>query len=296
MNAHQRPGCLRAAARPPSGARSRNEQRISMTEPILKTNALTRKFGEFTAVNELTLSVLPGEIFGLLGSNGAGKTTTIKLLTTLLPPTGGSAQVADFDIVRDATDVRRSIGYVPQAISADGSLTGYENLIVSAKLYDVPRRERAARVYEALAFVNLEEAADRLVRTYSGGMIRRLEIAQATIHRPKIIFLDEPTVGLDPIAREAVWEHLLRLRSEYGTTLFLTTHYMEEAERHCDRIAIMHRGKITALNTCAQLKETIGGTNPSLHDVFVHFAGERIESNGAFRETSSRRATARRLG
>jgi ABC-2 type transport system ATP-binding protein len=267
-----------------------------MTETLLEIEKLTRKFGEFTAVNELTLSVLSGEIFGLLGSNGAGKTTTIKLLTTLLPPTGGSARIAGYDVVREATDVRRSIGYVPQAISADGSLTGYENLVVSAKLYDVPRRERVARVEEALAFVNLEEAAGRLVRTYSGGMIRRLEIAQATIHRPKLVFLDEPTVGLDPIAREAVWEHLLRLRAEYGTTLFLTTHYMEEAEQHCDRIAIMHRGKITALNTCAQLKETIGGANRSLHDVFVHFAGEPIESNGAFRETSSRRATARRLG
>jgi ABC-2 type transport system ATP-binding protein len=267
-----------------------------MPAPLLELHALTRNYGAYTAVDHLSLAAGPGEIFGLLGSNGAGKTTTIKLLTTLLTATSGTATIAGFDIRRHSTDVRRSIGYVPQAISADGSLTARENLVISARLYDVPRRERAERVDATLAFVGLTEAANRLVRTYSGGMIRRLEIAQATIHRPRVLFLDEPTVGLDPIAREAVWEHLLRLRADHGTTLFLTTHYMEEAEQHCDRIAIMHRGKITALNTCAGLKSSIGGDATSLHDVFVHYASEQLETAGAFRETSARRATARRLG
>src|ERR1044072_2190520 len=182
-----------------------------MKMAILETHALTRKFGSLTAVDAMSISVGQGEVFGLLGPNGAGKTTAIKMLTTLLPPTSGKASVAGFDVVRNASSVRRLIGYVPQTISVDGSLTGYENLLIFAKLYDIPARERKSRVRDALAFMGLTDAADKLVRQYSGGMIRRLEIAQSTLHRPWLLFLDEPTVGLDPLARKAVWEHIERL-------------------------------------------------------------------------------------
>ena len=179
---------------------------------ILETKALTRCFNGYTAVDALTIAVEAGEVFGLLGPNGAGKTTTIKMLTTLLPPTSGTASVAGFDIVRQAPDVRRVIGYVPQLVSADGNLTGYENLLIFAKLYDIPRAERQGRIHDALALNGLTEAGDRMVREYSGGMIRRLEIAQSTLHRPRVLFLDEPSVGLDPLARRAVWEHIEELR------------------------------------------------------------------------------------
>ena len=267
-----------------------------MNGMILETERLTRRFGALVAVDDLSLSVGAGEIFGLLGSNGAGKTTAIKMLTTLLPPSGGTARVAGFSIITEAIGVRRVIGYVPQAVSVDGSLTGYENLLIFAKLYDLPRSERQARVAEALAFMGLTDAAGRMVREYSGGMIRRLEIAQSTLHRPKVVFLDEPTVGLDPIARNAVWDHLTRLRADYGTTIFFTTHHMEEAEAHCDRVAIMHLGKMVALGTCRELKESIGGGASTLDDVFVHYAGGSVESGGSYRAVSSERATARRLG
>ncbi|MGH9873141.1 MAG: ATP-binding cassette domain-containing protein [Pyrinomonadaceae bacterium] len=263
---------------------------------ILKTQALTREFGKLTAVDAMTISVARGEAFGLLGPNGAGKTTTIKMLITLLPPTSGTAQVAGFEITRNAGSVRRVIGYVPQMISVDPSLTGYENLSIFAKLYDIPRRERESRVREALAFVDLTEAATKLVRQYSGGMIRRLEIAQSTLHRPPLLFLDEPTVGLDPIGRNAVWEHIERLRADFGTTIFLTTHYMEEAERLCSRVAIMHRGKIVVDDSPERLKASIGGHQPTLGDVFVHYAGDTLESGGSYRETSRGRRAVKRLG
>lgn len=263
---------------------------------MLETEALTRHFGSLIAVDALTLSVGAGEVFGLLGPNGAGKTTVIKMLTTLLPPTSGRARVAGFDIIHQAAQVRRVIGYVPQALSADGTLTGYENLLVFAKLYDLPRREQAMRVREALAFMGLVDAADRLVGTYSGGMIRRLEIAQATLHQPQMLFLDEPTVGLDPLAREAVWEHLEKLRTDTGVTVFLTTHYMDEAEILCTRVAIMHLGKVAANGTPAELKAGIGGNEVTLDDVFVHYAGGTLDSGGSYRETARTRRTARRLG
>ncbi|MBE2213931.1 MAG: ATP-binding cassette domain-containing protein [Opitutaceae bacterium] len=267
-----------------------------MPDSILNLRSLTRRFGPVTAVDGISLSVKRGEIFALLGSNGAGKTTTIKILTTMLPPSSGEASVAGYDVVSQATQVRRSMGYVPQAISVDGSLTGYENLVVSAKLYDVPRRERAERVAAALKLVDLEDAAGRLVRTYSGGMIRRLEIAQSTLHRPPVVFLDEPTIGLDPIARASIWQHVTRLRDEFGTTVFFTTHYMEEAEEFCDRIAIMHRGRISIVGTPEELKASVGSGDSTLDDVFVHHAGGVIETfTSGYRETSARRATARRL-
>jgi ABC-2 type transport system ATP-binding protein len=267
-----------------------------MRNTVLETRNLSRRFGSCTAVDGLNVSVGAAEIFGLLGSNGAGKTTTIKMLTTLLPPSSGTANVAGFSITTQAVSVRHLIGYVPQAISVDGTLTGYENLLIFAKLYDLPRRERRARILEALAFMGLSGVADRLVREYSGGMIRRLEIAQSTLHRPPLVFLDEPTTGLDPIARKAVWEHLAQLRENYGTTIFFTTHYMEEADSHCDRVAIMHLGKLVALGTCAELKAAIGGADSTLDDVFAHYAGTTLDDGGNFRDVSAERATARRLG
>ena len=265
------------------------------TSKILETEALTRHFGTFTAVDALTISVGAGEVFGLVGPNGAGKTTVIKMLTTLLWPTSGRARVAGFDLIRQAGSVRRAIGYVPQALSVDGSLTGYENLLIFAKLYDIPRRERESRLREALHFMGLGDAADKLVREYSGGMIRRLEIAQSTLHRPRVLFLDEPTVGLDPLARQAVWEHVEDLRDNYGTTIFLTTHYMEEADNLCSRVAIMHAGKVVVIGTPEELKNSIGGSGTTLDDVFVHYAGDSLESGGNFRETASERRMAKRL-
>ncbi len=276
---------------------------------ILETHALTRTFGPLTAVNAVSFSVEAGEVFGLLGPNGAGKTTVIKMLTTLLPPTRGSASVAGFDVVKQASDVRRTIGYVPQMLSADGNLTGYENLLIFAKLYDLPRPERETRVRDALELVGLTDPADKLVRTYSGGMIRRLEIAQSMLHHPRVLFLDEPTIGLDPIARGTVWEHIQKLRDEFGTTILLTTHYMEEADSLCSRIAIMHLGNIAATGTPAELKASIAGSpvtagvapaaaasGVTLDQVFTHYAGTTLESGGSFRETSRARRTARRLG
>ena len=264
--------------------------------PILETKALTRCFNSHTAVDALTIAVDAGEVFGLLGPNGAGKTTTIKMLTTLLPPTSATASVAGFDIVRQAREVRRVIGYVPQLVSADGSLSGYENLLIFAKLYDIPRRERAARLGEALDLVGLADAAGRMVSEYSGGMIRRLEIAQSMLHRPRVLFLDEPTVGLDPVARRAVWEHIEQLRREFGTTILLTTHLMEEADHLCQRVAIMHLGRVAAIGTPAALKASLGGNGITLDDVFVHYAGGTLESGGTYRETSRTRRTAQRLG
>ncbi len=264
--------------------------------PVLETHALTKRFGTLTAVGELTMSVEPGEIFGLVGPNGAGKTTVIKMLTTLLPPTSGHASVAGYDIVRNPGGVRQTIGYVPQLISADGSLSGYENLLIFAKLYGIPRAEREQRIQEALNFMGLAEVADKLVRNYSGGMIRRLEIAQSVLHRPRVLFLDEPTVGLDPVARKAVWEHIQRLRTDYDTTIFFTTHYMDEADEMCSRVAIMHLGKVAALGTPAQLKTSIGGNDVTLDDVFSHYTGYELESGESYREVSRARRVARRLG
>jgi ABC-2 type transport system ATP-binding protein len=263
---------------------------------ILETESLTRRFGAQIAVDALNLSVEESEVFGLLGPNGAGKSTTLKMLTTLLPPSSGTAQVAGYDLVRRPADVRRNIGYVPQLLSADGMLTGAENLLLFAKLYDLPRPERRARVQEALAFMGLAEVASRLVSQYSGGMIRRLEIAQAMLHRPRLLFLDEPTVGLDPVAREAVWERIAQLRGDYGTTILFTTHLMDEAEALCTRVAIMHRGRVAALGAPEDLKASLGRVGATLDEVFVHYAGATADSGGDYREAASARRNARRLG
>ncbi|HKM77140.1 MAG TPA: ATP-binding cassette domain-containing protein [Candidatus Bathyarchaeia archaeon] len=262
---------------------------------VLETQSLTRRFGSLIAVDNFTVQVKGGEMFGLVGPNGAGKSTVIKMLTTLLPPSSGNASIAGYDILNHAPDVRRVIGYVPQLLSADGSLTGYENLLIFAKLYNLPRNERKERVQEALDFMGLAEVADNLAKTYSGGMIRRLEIAQSMLHRPKVLFLDEPTVGLDPIARTTVWEHIEKLRDNYGTTILLTTHYMEEADALCTRVAVMHLGKVVAIGTTTALKESVG-PNATLNDVFVHYAGYELESGGSFRDVSRTRRVAQRLG
>ena len=267
-----------------------------MSAPILETRSLTRRFGSLTAVDGLNLTVSAGEIFGLVGPNGAGKSTTLKMLTTLLPPTSGEARIAGRDIVHQASEVRRVIGYVPQLLSADGTLSGFENLDVFAKLYDIPRAEREKRIADSLEFMGLADSANKLVRDYSGGMIRRLEVAQSFLHRPRVLFLDEPTTGLDPTARHVVWEHVQRLRDDYGTTIILTTHLMEEADHLCHRVAIMHLGKVAAIGTPAELKASIGGKRTTLDDVFIHYAGSKIDSGGDFRETSRTRRTAHRLG
>jgi ABC-2 type transport system ATP-binding protein len=264
-------------------------------QPVIETRDLGRRFGALSAVDALTLSVEPGEIFGLLGRNGAGKSTVIKMLTTLLRPTSGSATVGGFDIVREAASVRRIIGYVPQALSADGDLTGYENLLVFAKLYDIPRRERAVRIRDSLVAMGLAEFGDKLVKTYSGGMIRRLEIAQSTLHRPQVLFLDEPTVGLDPVARLSVWDQVRRLRAQAGSAILLTTHYLEEAEELCRRVAIMSRGRVAVVGTPSELKAAVG-PGATFEDVFERFTSSDAPLQGAYDETSQTRRSARRLG
>jgi len=263
--------------------------------PIIETENLWRSFGTVVAVKALALSIDAGEVFGLLGPNGAGKTTTIKILTTLLAPTSGRARVAGYDVVHHAGDVRRAIGYVPQLLSSDGALTGYENLLMFAKLYDVPRAARSQRIDNAMDLMGLGEAAGKLVRTYSGGMIRRLEIAQAMLHQPRILFLDEPTVGLDPSARRAVWDYISQLRAEQTVTILLTTHLMEEADTLCSRVAFMHLGQIVADGAPTALKASLKQAGATLDDVFLHYVGAGAQG-GTYHEISRTRRTARRLG
>ncbi|WP_067932319.1 ATP-binding cassette domain-containing protein [Alicyclobacillus kakegawensis] len=262
----------------------------------IEVEHLCKRFGEVRAVNDVSFSVAAGECFGLLGPNGAGKSTTIKMLTTLLKPDAGRVRIAGWDLATEPTRVRASIGYVPQALSVDGSLTGYENLLIFSKLFGLTRRERRQRIPQTLAMLGLEDAAQRRVRTYSGGMIRRLEIGQAILHRPRVLFLDEPTVGLDPVARKGVWDHIEQLRREHGMTILLTTHYMEEAEQLCGRIAIMSRGQVAALGSVAELRAQMGQPDATLDDIFVHFAGAFEPQGGGMRDVSRSRRTARRLG
>jgi len=264
------------SAQPEDCSASRGSAAIEMLQ-------LTRRFGSLIAVDGLTLTVPAASIFGLLGPNGAGKSTTIKMLATLLPASSGVARVAGFDVTRQPYGVRRHIGYVPQVLSADGALTGYENLLLLAKLYGVPGSERNDRIRDALEFTGLTDARDKLVREYSGGMIRRLEIAQSMLHRPAVLFLDEPTVGLDPVARRTVWDHIRALRCQFGTTILMTTHYMEEADELCDLVAIMHRGRVAAVGSPAELKAAAGPA-ANLEDVFVHFAGHALDSGGSYKD------------
>ena len=257
-------------------------------------HGLTLQFGHLTAVDHIDLQVPYGVIFGLLGANGAGKSSTIKILTTLLKPTSGSAVVAGYDIATSPHEVRRRIGYVPQMLSADGALTGHENLLLSARLYGVASGERRGRIRAALDFMGLSDSADRLVKTYSGGMVRRLELAQAMLHKPAVLFLDEPTIGLDPVARHAVWQHLKDLNQEFHMTILLTTHDMEEADRLCSDVAILHAGKIAIRGTPPELKAKIG-EHATLDDVFVRFSGSTDDA-GRLEDTADARRVARRLG
>ena len=226
---------------------------------IIETHALTKSFNGLTAVDKLDVQVEAGEIFGLLGPNGAGKTTTISMLCTILKPTSGTATVNGFDIVKEATQVRKSIGIVFQDPSIDDRLTGRENLYMHANLYSVPPGEQRERIDRILKLVELENRADDLMRTYSGGMRRRLELARGLLHYPKVLFLDEPTLGLDPQTRDHIWTYIRELKKTHDITIVLTTHYMDEADRLCNRIGIMDNGVIIALDTPPKLKEMLEG-------------------------------------
>ncbi len=232
-----------------------------MTEgrKAVQVSGITKKYGEAAVVDNVTFEVCEGEIFGFLGPNGAGKTTLVRMLTTLIVPTRGSAKIAGFDVVREAGAVRRQIGVIPQAMTSDTDLTGYENIDIYARFYGIPARERKERIQYLLETVGLAARANDLVAAYSGGMRRRLEIARVLMHRPKILFLDEPTSGLDPQSRRAVWELLDKIRQEDTMTLFLTTHYMEEAEALCTRVAIIDAGKIVILGSPQELKQHLPG-------------------------------------
>lgn len=261
----------------------------------IETFSLTRRFNGLVAVKEINLCVNAGAIFGLLGPNGAGKSTAIKMLTTLLQPTSGTARVAGYDILKDPLEVRKRIGYVPQMLSADGSLTAEENLALSARLYGISGVERRKRIQEALEFSGLGEFSSKLVKTYSGGMIRRLELAQAMLHHPAVLFLDEPTIGLDPVARKALWERLQSLRGDYGMTILLTTHDMEEADYLCNELSILHQGSIAVTGNPQALKDSVG-VGSTLDDVFVEYSGGTIQESGSYREVRQARRTIQRLG
>ena len=259
---------------------------------------LSYQFATHLAVDHVNLSIAPGEMYGLLGPNGAGKTTTIRMITTLLTPATGSVRVFGIDAAARPMLVRRVIGYVPQALSADANLTGTENVELFARLFDVPRRNRKQRVSDALEAMGLTEAASRLAGTYSGGMIRRLELAQSLISAPRLLILDEPTVGLDPIARGVVWEYITKLRAEHQMTVLMTTHYMDEADAYCDRISLMHRGKIRVTGSPASLRADLGD-EATLDDVFRHYTGDTLDETpeeGDMRDARRARRTARRLG
>ncbi len=231
-----------------------------MTGNIIEARELTKVFnGYLTAVDHVTFEVREGEIFGFLGPNGAGKTTTINMLITVLKPTEGTATVCGHDIVKEASMVRRKIGVVPQEYTADEDLTGYENIILCADLYGIPREISKKRANELLELVQLTKFKDKKVETYSGGMRRRLELACGLINRPRILFLDEPTLGLDVQTRANIWEYIKLLKKEYGMTLFMTTHYLEEADALCDRIAIIDHGKILVTGSPDELKSKLGG-------------------------------------
>ena len=226
---------------------------------IVKAEGLSKSFGSLKAVDGVTFEIKEGEIFGFLGPNGAGKTTTINMLTTLLRATSGKAEIDGLDIHKHPNEVRRRVGVVPQEYTADEDLTGFQNIILCADLYGIPRSNSKAHALELLKLVELEDAADRNVSTYSGGMRRRLELASGLINYPKLLFLDEPTLGLDVQTRTAVWNYIRMLKESYGMTLFLTTHYLEEADSLCDRIAIVDHGHIIKVGTPSELKSSIGG-------------------------------------
>jgi len=234
---------------------------MSAESKAVEVSGLTKRFGSFTAVDNVSFDVPDGEMFGYLGPNGAGKTTLMRMLTTLIIPTEGSAKIAGFDVVTNPADVRRQIGVISQAMTSDLDLTGYENLDIYGRFYGVPARERKERIKYLLDMVGLSSRASELVAAYSGGMRRRLEVARGLVHKPKILFLDEPSSGLDPQSRRVMWDLLRQIRQESSTTMFLTTHYMEEADALCSRIAIIDAGKMIVLGSPSQLKREIPGSD-----------------------------------
>jgi ABC-2 type transport system ATP-binding protein len=282
----------------------------------VEVDNLTKCFGDFCAVNSLSFGVEHGEVFGLLGPNGAGKSTLIRMLTTLVPPTSGTARINGFDITRAANDVRQCIGVIPQAMTSDLDLSADENMRIFAKLYGIPRERRRRTIRELLGAVDLAQWADKPVKNFSGGMRRRLEIARGLVHEPRIFFLDEPTTGLDPVSRVAVWDMLARLKRERDLTILLTTHYMDEADKLCDRIAIVDHGKLVALDSPLKLKASIPGKNilevsfsvvprgwmetlqalPEVADVRADDHVFRISSNNGPRTTVELLETARTAG
>ena len=260
-------------------------------------SGLVYRFGQHVAVDRVSLQISAGETFGLLGPNGAGKTTTIRMLTTLLKPAGGMAMVFGVSTSVKPMRVRRMIGYVPQLLSADAMLTGQENVELFARLFDVPRRERRAAGHRGPGGHGPDRRGRAPGKTYSGGMVRRLELAQALVNAPRLLVLDEPTVGLDPLARADVWEFITSLREATDMTVLMTTHYMDEADLYCDRLALMHRGTIRATGTPEELKATLG-EDATLDDVFRHYTGDTLDDNdkGGIRDVRRARRTARRLG
>src|SRR5262245_29417099 len=249
-----------------------------MTDAIAVRD-IVKKFGDFTAVDHISFTVKAGEIVGLLGPNGAGKSTLIRMMVTLLPPTAGTALINGFDVSKKADEVRRSIGVIPQAMTSDLELSVEENLLIFAKLYGVPRDKRTRLIKELLEAVELTQWASKPVKNLSGGMRRRVEIARGLVHEPRVFFLDEPTTGLDPVSRTAVWGMLQRIKSERDLTVLVTTHYMDEADKLCDRIAIVDHGTLVALDSPQALKASIPGKSPetvTLDDVFVHYTGHDL--------------------
>lgn len=249
-----------------------------MGAPAIQVSKLTKRFDGFTAVEEVSFEVGSGELFGFIGPNGAGKTTTINMLVTLIKPTAGAAIVAGYDIAAFPGRVRESIGVVFQDPTLDNRLTGFENLDFHASVYHIPKPARAGRIAEALALVELTDQAGNIVGKYSGGMKRRLEVARGLLHTPSVLFLDEPTLGLDPQTRNRIWEYLRDLAAKAGTTVFMTTHYMDEAE-NCDRVAIIDQGRIIALDTPAALKKASG--KKRMDDVFLKLTGKEIREGFA---------------
>jgi ABC-2 type transport system ATP-binding protein len=225
----------------------------------IEVENITKRFGDFIAVDSISFAVEHGEIFGLLGPNGAGKSTLIRMLTTLILPTSGTARVNGYDVIESADEVRKSIGVIPQAMTSDLELSATENLLIYAKLYSVPRERRLRVIHELLEAVELADWADHPVKNLSGGMRRRLEIARGLVHEPKIFFLDEPTTGLDPVSRVAVWQMLVKLKQQRDLTILMTTHYMDEADRLCDRVAIVDHGKLVVLDSPLKLKASVPG-------------------------------------
>ncbi|MDQ1253406.1 MAG: type transport system ATP-binding protein [Euryarchaeota archaeon] len=249
---------------------------------------LSRSFGNLIAVDNIDLDV-GNEIFGLLGPNGAGKSTTVMMLTTLLKPSSGTAKVCGYDVTKDSKKVRSRISYVPQDMAVDRKLTGRENVLLYAKLYGIPKRN--SKVDEVIGMMGLSSRANDLVATYSGGMRRRLELAQALVHEPDVLFLDEPTIGLDVSGRKKIWEHIKMLKAE-GMTIFMTTHYLEEAEKYCNRVAIIDKGKIAAVGSPEKLVSSIG-ENASLNDVFLQNV-KTPEEQAGFNSTQFRNLLRRR--